>query len=79
LLDELPYAPGLLNQAPASIRQATYAAFDIHCLYRHDQGQIIIWATITSTTPDIIQALLNDPRTGTSTTASTPPADLLQT
>jgi len=31
------------------------------CLYRHDQGQVIIWATITSTTPGIIQALINDP------------------
>src|SRR5690242_5713252 len=30
LLDELPYAPGLLNEAPAAVRQAIYAAFDIH-------------------------------------------------
>jgi site-specific DNA recombinase len=76
LLDELPYAPGLLNDAPPAIRQAIYAAFDIHCLYRHDQGQATIWGTITSTTPGIIQALINDPRTGTSTAATTPPADL---
>jgi site-specific DNA recombinase len=75
LLDELPYAPGLLSQAPPAIRQAIYAAFDINCLYRHDQGQVTIWATITNTTPGIIQALLDDPRTGTSTTA-TPPPDL---
>src|SRR5690349_19134749 len=26
LLDELPYAPGLLNEAPAAVRQAIYAA-----------------------------------------------------
>jgi hypothetical protein len=74
LLDELPYAPGLLNDAPAAIRQAIYAAFDIHCLYRHDQDQATIWATITNSTPGIIQALLDDPRT--STAASTPPPDL---
>jgi hypothetical protein len=80
LLDELPYAPGLLNQAPAAIRQAIYAAFDIHCLYRHDQDQATIWATITSTTPGIIQALINDPRTGTDAAATLPPdlfADLM--
>jgi len=75
LLDELPYAPGLLNEAPAAVRQAIYAAFDIHCLYRQDQGQVTIWATITATTPGIIQALINDPRTGTSTSA-TPSPDL---
>ena len=73
LLDELPYAPGLLSQAPPAIRQAIYATFDINCLYRPDQDQGTIWATITSTTPGIIQALLNDPRTGTT---ATPPADL---
>jgi len=61
LLGELPYAPGLLSEAPAAIRQAIYAAFDINCLYRHDQDQVTIWATITSTTPGIIQALINDP------------------
>jgi hypothetical protein len=45
-------------QCPPAIRQASYAAFDINCLYRHDQDQV----TITSTTPGIIQALINDPR-----------------
>ncbi len=48
LLDELPYAPGLLNEAPAALREALYAAFDIQCLYRHDQGQVTIWATVTA-------------------------------
>src|SRR5690348_1260380 len=51
LLDELPYAPGLLNEAPAAIRQAIYAAFDIHCLYRQDQGQVTIWATSPAPPP----------------------------
>ncbi len=31
-LDELPYASGLLADAPDTIREALYAAFDIQCL-----------------------------------------------
>ena len=67
LLDELPYAPGLLADAPDAIREALYAAFDIQCLYRHDVGQVTIWATITDTTPGIIAALTADPRTDSDT------------
>ena len=71
LLDELPYAPGLLAEAPDAIREALYAAFDIQCLYRQDAGQVTIWATITDATPGIITALTTDPRTDTDTAAST--------
>jgi hypothetical protein len=72
LLDELPYAPGLLTDAPDTIREALYAAFDVQCLYRQDRDQVTIWATITDTTPGIIAALLADPRTDSDTAASTP-------
>ncbi len=72
LLDELPYAPGLLPDAPDTIREALYAAFDIQCLYREDKDQVTIWATITDTTPGIIQALTADPRTDNDIAASTP-------
>ena len=72
LLDELPYAPGLLPDAPDTIREALYAAFDVQCLYREDKEQVTIWATVTDTTPGIIAALLADPRTGSETAASTP-------
>ena len=76
LLDELPYAPGLLADAPDTIREALYAAFDIQCLYRQDAGQVTIWATITDTTPGIITALTAHPRTDTDTDTDTdtPPA-----
>jgi hypothetical protein len=63
LLDELPYAPGLLLDAPDTIREALYAAFGIHCLYRQEKQQVTIWATLTDNTPQAITALLNDPRT----------------
>jgi hypothetical protein len=72
LLDELPYAPGLLAEAPDTIREALYAAFDIQCLYRHDASQMTIWATITDTTPGIIAALPTDPRTDSDTAAPKP-------
>jgi site-specific DNA recombinase len=63
LLDELPYAPGYLLDAPDTIRQALYAALGIQCLYRADKHQATIWATITDTTPGILTALIASPRT----------------
>jgi site-specific DNA recombinase len=70
LLDELPYAPGLLAEAPTALRETLYAAFDIHCLYRHNAEQITIWATLTDTTPHIINAIATDPRTDNITPAT---------
>jgi len=72
LLDELPYAPGLLQDAPPAIQEMLYAAFDIQCTYRPETGQVTIWATITDTTPWIVQALINDPRTNSDTGATHP-------
>ena len=63
LLDELPYAPGLLAGAPAELRARIYAAFQVHALYRARQHQATITATITDQTPQIIHALIADPRT----------------
>ena len=37
--------------------------FDIQALYRSDQHQVTIWATLTSDTPRTTTALLDDPRT----------------
>jgi hypothetical protein len=63
LLDELPLAGDILTAAPDKIKEAICAAFDIHALYRKDQHQVIIWATITPSTPATIAALVTDPRT----------------
>ena len=63
LIEQLPHAPGLLAQAPDDIREALFAAFQVHCTYRADQKQVTIRATITDTTPGIVAALLADPRT----------------
>ena len=63
LLDELPFAADVLPHAPGRIKQALFAAFDIHALYSKDTDQVTIWATLTSDTPRTIDALINDPRT----------------
>ena len=63
LIDELPYAPGLLAGAPAELRARIYAAFRVHALYRARQHQATITATITDQTPGIIRALITDART----------------
>jgi hypothetical protein len=69
LIDELPYAIGLLSDMPAELRAKLYAAFDVHALFRAHKNQATIRATITDTTPGIIAALLADPRTDDDTAA----------
>jgi hypothetical protein len=63
LIEELPYAPELLDGAPAELRGRIYAAFQVHALYRAPQHQATITATVTDQTPGLIAALLDDPRT----------------
>ena len=62
LLDELPYLAAQLDQAPAGLLEALINALDIQILYRPEQHQATIWATLTDTTPATITALLHDPR-----------------
>jgi hypothetical protein len=62
LLDELPYLPGILAEAPEPLKEKLLAALDVQCLYRKDKNQVSIWVTITDTTPATLAALLGDPR-----------------
>ena len=62
LLDELPYLASQLEDAPADLVEALINALDIQILYRPEQHQATIWATLTDTTPATISALLGDPR-----------------
>jgi hypothetical protein len=62
LIDELPYAPGLLACAPDDLRERLAAAFAMQAVYRHDTRQATLVLTITDTTSAIINALLADPR-----------------
>ncbi len=75
LLDQLPIAASVLADAPARIKEALLAAFDIQALYRSDKNQITIWATLTDNTPRTITALLTDPRTDSDTGTTTPGQD----
>jgi hypothetical protein len=60
LIDELPYAPGLLACAADDLRERLAAAFGMQAVYRQDTRQATIVLTITDTTPGIISALLTD-------------------
>jgi hypothetical protein len=62
LVDELPYAPGLLAHAPDDLRERLAAAFGMQAVYRQDTRQATLVFTITDTTPGIIHAILADPR-----------------
>lgn len=74
LLDLLPTAAGIFTDAPDRIKEALLTAFDIHALYRHDQDQVTIWASLTDDTPCTIAALLDDPRTDSDTGPAATPA-----
>jgi hypothetical protein len=75
LLDELPYLAGQLDNTPAGLLDSLLDALDIQVLYRPEQHQATIYATLTGTTPATITALLADPRTGiTHTTQPGTPA-----
>ena len=60
LLDALPISPGLLADAPAHVRELFYQAFGIELLYNKEQSQVTIYATITTSTPQTVAALISD-------------------
>jgi hypothetical protein len=51
---------GNLSQLPGRIQTALYQAFDIQLLYNKDMHQVIIWATITTSTPRAVAAIIAD-------------------
>jgi hypothetical protein len=73
LLDELPYLASQLADAPADLIEALIGALDIQILYRPEQQQTTVWATLTDTTPATITALLSDPRVTAGQVASSRP------
>jgi DNA invertase Pin-like site-specific DNA recombinase len=75
LLDELPYLTSQLDDAPAHLVAALLDALDIQVLYRPEQQQATIWATLTDTTPATITALFNDPRIAATVPSPRQPAE----
>ena len=41
----------IVTSAPDRVKELSYAAFDIHALYRKDQHQVTIPAVLTLSTP----------------------------
>ena len=79
LLDALPLAGDIVTMAPDRIKEAIYAAFDIHALYRHDQHQVTIWSTITAAALETIAALTDDPRPDAPQTGTRDPSEKVAT
>jgi len=78
LLDALPYAADIFQDAPDRIQQAILAAFQVQALYyNNDDNQVTIRATITTGTPRAVAALLADPRTDDDSPAGPRPAQTL--
>jgi DNA invertase Pin-like site-specific DNA recombinase len=63
LLDNLPLLPGILPDLPAKLRRRLYQAFDLQLLYKHETSQVTIRATITTSTPATVAAIIHDSQT----------------
>jgi hypothetical protein len=77
LLNDLPLAAATLGQHPGRLLAALYQAFDIQCLYKPDMHQVTIFATITTSTPATVAAIINAAGSGPAhagTPAQTRPA-----
>jgi hypothetical protein len=65
LLDALPVLADRVDLHPEPIQAALCQAFDIQALYNTDLNQVTLYATITTSTPHAVAAILaltsNDP------------------
>ena len=68
LLDALPQIPGILADLPLKLRCKLYQAFDLQLLYKHDTPQVTCRAVITDSTPQTVNAIINDSIHSTGTT-----------
>jgi hypothetical protein len=60
LLDLIPLLADTIALHPERIQAALYQAFDIQALYKHDMNQVSLFATITTSTPEAVAAILAD-------------------
>jgi len=59
LLDDLPLLGATFGEHPERLQAALYQAFDIQALYKPDMHQVTIFATITTSTPQAVAAIIN--------------------
>ncbi len=78
LLDDIPLLARSTDLNPERIQAALYQAFDIQALYKPGMDQVTIFATITTSTPQAVAALIadagNDPASATPDPAPATPA-----
>jgi site-specific DNA recombinase len=60
LLDLIPLLTDTIALHPEHIQAALYQAFDIQALYKDDMNQVTFFATITTSTPHAVAAILTD-------------------
>jgi hypothetical protein len=72
LLDALPVIPAILAELPAKLRRRLYQAFDISIVYKHDTSQATYRATITTSTPATVAAIIHDTGARSSDSACVP-------
>jgi len=69
LLDALPQLPARFTDLPVSTRHKLYQAFGIEILFNHGKHQITCRATITTSTPHTVTAIINDSNSPTPTSS----------
>jgi hypothetical protein len=76
LLDLIPLPSDTIALHPEHIQAALYQALDIQALYKHDTNQVTFFATITTSTPHVIAAVLTDAGYDATTSPGQPPRPL---
>jgi hypothetical protein len=72
LLDAVPQLPARFADLPVSTRHKLYQAFGIEILFNHGKHQITCRATITTSTPHTVTAIINDTQPPTPTSSDSP-------
>src|ERR1700728_423933 len=73
LLDLIPLLTDTIALHPEHTQAALHQAFDIQALYKDDMNQVTFFATITTSTPQAVAAILNDIGHDPSTTGDPQP------
>jgi site-specific DNA recombinase len=60
LLDRLPVLGDILTGAPIRLHQQLYDTFGLHAVYKYETRQVTIYATITTSTPQALAAILTE-------------------
>jgi hypothetical protein len=79
LLDALPQLPTRFAELPVSARHKLYRAFGIEILFNHGMHPVTCRATITTSTPHTVTAIINDSHPPTPTSSDSPMTPMWRT